>query len=213
MAHALSPQGVLTLAFSGFPPALDSERGLKAALAALHGDALPAENPGSRWPKSSLGCLVDGRRLTPAELEALRAICTAHQLALQTAPALDVRELRLVLFACRSLERQLACQRLPLAPPLDATPPAAAAAAAASATLAEFEPDKLRTYWADVARDGSREQHYRDPARGATLVAPLPPAAYAAQLTAFRAAVDAALPGAYAWFSDDSLHVTVRALL
>ena len=205
----MSRQGVLTLAFSGFPPALEA---LKAALAAHHGEALPAENPGSRWPKSSLGCLVEGRRLTPAELDTLRAICTAHQVALQAAPPLQVAQLRLVLFACRSLERQVACQHLPLSPPLDDAPPSAAAAAAAAATLAEFEPQRLHAYWADVARDGSREQHYRGAARGATLVAPLH-AAYAAQLAAFRAAVDAALPGAYAWFADDSLHVTVRALL
>ena len=28
----------------------------------------------------------------------------------------------------------------------------------------------------------------------------------------FRARVDAALPGAYAWFNDSALHMTVRAL-
>ena len=200
---------MLTLAFAGFPPALES---LKAALDAHHGGALPAENPGSRWPKSSLGCLVDGRRLTPAELQTLRGICAAHQAALQAAPPLEVAQLQLVLFGCRSLERRVACQRLPLSPPLDAAPPSPAAAAAAAATLAEFEPQRLQAYWADVARDGSRETHYRGAARGATLVAPLH-AAYTAQLAKFRKAVDAELPGAYAWFADDSLHVTVRALL
>jgi len=29
----------------------------------------------------------------------------------------------------------------------------------------------------------------------------------------FRARVDAALPGMYAWFADGSLHITLRALI
>ena len=32
-------------------------------------------------------------------------------------------------------------------------------------------------------------------------------------LAQFRGAVDAALPGMYVWFSDDSLHVTLRGLV
>jgi len=200
----------LTLAFRGFPPALEA---LKAALSAQHAGALPAENPGSRWPKSSLGCLVDGRRLTPDELSRLHAVCAAHSAALQAAPPADVAELRLALFACRSLERLVACQRLRLRAPRDDAPPSPAAAAAAAQTLAEFAPQRLAAYWVDVARDGGREEHYRGAARGATLVAPLPADVYAAQLAAFRDAVDAALPGAYAWFAEDSLHITVRALL
>lgn len=37
--------------------------------------ALPKENPGSRWPKTSLGALKDGARLTPDQLDKLNAIC------------------------------------------------------------------------------------------------------------------------------------------
>lgn len=32
-------------------------------------------------------------------------------------------------------------------------------------------------------------------------------------ISVFRTAVDNALPGYYAWFDDESLHVTVRALM
>ena len=32
-------------------------------------------------------------------------------------------------------------------------------------------------------------------------------------ISAFRTAVDNALPGYYAWFDDESLHVTVRAMM
>ena len=62
-----------------------------------------------------------------------------------------------------------------------------------------------------AARDGGREPHYRDDAFGATLVARLRRAPGA--VAEFRAAVDAALPGMYAWFRDDSLHVTLRGLV
>lgn len=71
LAFFVSWQGVLTLAYSGFPPAL---LGLKAAVDAA-APALPAESPGSRWPKTSLACLRDGRRLTPDQLATLSAIC------------------------------------------------------------------------------------------------------------------------------------------
>ena len=36
---------------------------------------LKAENPGSRWPKTSLAALRDRARLTPKQLETLNAIC------------------------------------------------------------------------------------------------------------------------------------------
>lgn len=207
---------MLTLAFTGFPPALEE---LKEALSAHHGAALPPENPGSRWPKSSLGCLANGRRLNPEELARLHAVCTAHSVVLPAAQPVVVEDLQLTLFACRSLERVVARQTLELGIDEDAERrvlddelPSKAAAAAAAATLAEFAPERLATYWVDVARDGGREEHYRGDARGATLVAPLRDT-YAAELAAFRAAVDAALPGAYVWFADESLHITVRALI
>jgi hypothetical protein len=47
---------------------------LKQRIAAAH-PALPPENPGSRWPKTSLGCLKDGCRLTPEQLQVLCRVC------------------------------------------------------------------------------------------------------------------------------------------
>lgn len=38
-------------------------------------------------------------------------------------------------------------------------------------------------------------------------------AALRAAIQAFQRRVDAALPGMYAWFSDASLHITLRALI
>lgn len=36
---------------------------------------LPPENPGSLWPKTSLACLKDDKRLSPEQLQQLRDIC------------------------------------------------------------------------------------------------------------------------------------------
>ena len=122
--------------------------------------------------------------------------------------------LSVVLFQCRSLERVLSehvvsfrndgIARNRDRPSRDET-------AVVDAVLRESSRECLGRYWPLAARDGGREPHYRDDKFGATLVARLkkPPGAVAE----FRAAVDAALPGMYAWFHDDSLHVTLRGLV
>ena len=56
---------------SGFPRALLD---LKDALADTCKGLAP-ENPGSKWPKTTLGALRDGTRLTPEQLQQLNAIC------------------------------------------------------------------------------------------------------------------------------------------
>jgi hypothetical protein len=54
---------------------------------------LPPENPGSRWPKTSLGALRDGRRLTPEQFKVLMKICFECSGAFQApgAPKQQVR--------------------------------------------------------------------------------------------------------------------------
>ena len=55
----------------GFSPALTK---LKEDINLQHPE-LPQENPGSRWPKTSLGALKDGQRLTPDDLRILTDLC------------------------------------------------------------------------------------------------------------------------------------------
>lgn len=55
----------------GFPPALAQ---YKSSLNSLCPE-LPKENPGSKWPKTSLGALKDHQRLTPEQLSVLMALC------------------------------------------------------------------------------------------------------------------------------------------
>jgi hypothetical protein len=70
--------GVLTLAWEGFPPAVAA---LKRKIARAF-PALPEEKPGSRWAKTTLGCLKDGARLTPEALATLAEVCEKHRDAL-----------------------------------------------------------------------------------------------------------------------------------
>ena len=70
-AFFVSWNGVLTLAFNGFAPAIIN---LKSRLIDAH-PALPPEASGSKWPKTSIGCLKDGVTLTREQFETLNALC------------------------------------------------------------------------------------------------------------------------------------------
>lgn len=267
LGFMVSWNGVLCLAYSGYPPSLAR---LKQRMAALPG--LPPEYPGSKWPKTSLAALRDGLRLTPAQLSALNAAAqevNTHMFgwqppaaegpqAQEAAGGVDgdavteanggegmavlVDRLNATLYTCRTLECRLMQHVVPLAGDggaLDVARPGAAEAAHSAGILAESL-DEQR-YWFHASRDGSREAHYKATHLGLTLIHDLQafhpgpgPASspsseaihgtsgqhtlrYGWQLPsavrAFRAAVDAALPGMYVWFPESSLHVTVRSLL
>jgi hypothetical protein len=195
--------GVLTLAFAGFPPPL---AGLKRRLSAAH-PSLPPEAPGSLWPKCSLGCLRDGAALDEAQFAAVRA----------AAAALDVSAATVFLYESRSLERLLSAVAVELrggGGALSEAPPDEAERARVRRIVGEADDPG---YWLLAAKEGHREAHYCSPAPrpGATLAVPLAggSASLHAAIAALRARVDAAAPGAYRWFDDDSLHVTLRALV
>ena len=113
--------GVLTLAWRGFPPEIEA---LKRDIASAF-PALKPENPGSRWAKTTLGCLRDTKRLTPEQLERLGNICARFRSPLNmpvircpgapdddgdgppptTPGCVPVDTLSVITYECRSLER------------------------------------------------------------------------------------------------------------
>jgi hypothetical protein len=194
----------LTLAFTGFPPQLVR---LKHA---LNDFVSLKENPGSLWPKATLGCLRDDVRLTPTQLDVLLGICREHSARLAAAAPLVVRQLQVKLFRCRSLEEQLSCSTLPLLEPVDDSPPDSAELRHAASVANEV--DDATAFWFNVSKDGQRAEHYRGSATGATLVAPLR-ALHALGLDDFRREVDQKMGPLYVWFDAASTHMTVRALL
>ena len=93
---------VVTLAFSGFSASLlrmKSEIEQRVPV-------LQQENPGSKWPKTTLGCLMDKEQLTPDEVDALRDICAEHSSSLENSK-ITISRLSLVFFQYRTLEKRL----------------------------------------------------------------------------------------------------------
>mmetsp|Transcript_36916 Transcript_36916/g.82098 ORF Transcript_36916/g.82098 Transcript_36916/m.82098 type:complete len:272 (-) Transcript_36916:18-833(-) len=223
----LSWSGVLTLAYTGFSPALtDLKDHINTSITSL-----PKENAGSKWPKTSLGALKEGVRLTPAQTDKLLEICRMHSGAFQTPQAprsqmVVVDNLSVIFYECRSLERVICRRIVPLMRHVDSADPSPSQLDNVHRVMSEAEDPN---YWFHVARDGSRESHYKGTALGVTLVhelscfsgkaseTPRPQQGYATALPgiirSLKQRVDAELPGLYTWFEEASLHVTIRALM
>ncbi|KAK9813428.1 hypothetical protein WJX73_008260 [Symbiochloris irregularis] len=217
----VSWQGVLTLAYRGFCPTLCA---LKANIEALN-LGLPKENPGSKWPKTSLGCLKDNKRLTPDDLQKLNEICRSCSMKLEDAGNTVVRAAAVVLYSCRSLERVISWHEVAFSATASKVGPSEEEISRVQAVVAEADaPD----YWISASKDGNREQHYRGGFIGATLACKpeledinnpkvsgwdmVLPWSCLGVIRQFQKKVDADLPGMYVWFSEESLHMTLRAL-
>ena len=197
--------GVLTLVYDGFPPVL---AGIKARL--NEEDGLPPENFGSRWPKTTLAALRDDAPpLSLAELTSLRALCEEH--ASKLSLRVPVSSLSFVSYAQRGLESVRERSDVALGSTADDSEPSAAEQARVRGVLDEWS--DLETYLPRVNQPGSRISSYREASpQGSTLVAFIGASELRELVALFRSAVDALLPGRYAWLDDASRHCTVRAL-
>ena len=197
--------GVLTLVYEGFPPVL---AGIKARL--NEEDALPPENFGSRWPKTTLAALQDDAPpLSLAELTSLRALCEEY--ALKLSLRVPVERLSFVSYDQRGLESVRERSDVALGSAVDDAEPSAAERERVRGVLDEWS--DLETYLPRVNAPGSRIGSYRESSpQGSTLVAFIGASELRELVAQFRSAVDALLPGRYAWLDGASLHCTVRAL-
>ena len=197
--------GVLTLVYAGFPPVL---AGIKARL--NEEDALPPENFGSRWPKTTLAALHDDAPpLSLAELTRLRTLCEEH--ASQLSLRVPVSRLSFVSYAQRGLESVRERSDVALGSAVDDGEPSDAEQARVRGVVDEWS--DLEAYLPRVNAPGSRISSYREASpQGSTLVAFIGASELRELVAQFRSAVDALLPGRYAWLDDASLHCTVRAL-
>ena len=197
--------GVLALVYKGFPPVL---AGIKARL--NEEDDLPPENFGSRWPKTTLAALKDDAPpLSLAELTSLRALCEEH--ASQLSLRVPVSSLSFVSYDQRGLESVRERSDVALGSTVDDSEPSDAEQARVRGVLDEWS--DLETYLPRVNAPGSRISSYREASpQGSTLVAFIGTSELRELVAQFRSAVDALLPGRYAWLDSASLHCTVRAL-
>jgi hypothetical protein len=106
----VSWQSVMTLAYDSFSRTLLNVK--KHVESGMQGKLTP-ENDGSKWPKTTLGCLHKGAALTQQQVNELRDICMMFTGELRKRElSLDdlrvpVGELNVVVFRCRTLERRL----------------------------------------------------------------------------------------------------------
>ncbi len=212
----ISWNSVTTLAYAGFSRTLLAiKRGIEEGIPGLR-----TENPGSRWPKTTLACLREGVELSEDQVYSLRDICVQQSSDLQSLTesdrSMDVKELCCVTFHCRTLERRLASQVIPLEgrPSANDKPPQSHLEAVAE-TMEQFAASEHANYYPRLApQDRTINTYYRIPHVESTLVYDLEPsAALVDSIWGFRQKVDDALPNCYAWFDPNSWHMTVRALV
>ena len=140
-------------------------------------------------------------RLSAAEAE------HASQLSLRV----PVSSLSFVSYAHRGLESVRERSDVALGSAVDDSEPSDAEQARVCGVLDEWS--DLETYLPRVNAPGSRIGSYRESSpAGQTLVAFVGTTELRGLVAQFRSAVDALLPGRYAWLDDASLHCTVRAL-
>lgn len=229
---------MVTLAYRGFSEPLAM---LKRKLSESS-TALPAENSGSMWPKTTLAALNESHRLTPDNLRILQDLCREFGSQLATL-LVEVDELSVATFECRCLSRLLACQtfQLPRSVARDPSDHVAckdtfreAVHSGCTTVQSQHQPpaDQVAIvqhvlgesqhagYWFKASKDGHRINHYTSAAAGVTLVHFLARSPHAAArnaslfdvVQAFQARVESVLPGMYSFLPMSSLHITIRAL-
>lgn len=212
----VSWNSVVTLAYKGFSRTLLAlKRGLDEGISGL-----TPENDGSKWPKTTIGCLHDGVVLSEKQVHDLRRACEEHNNKLRKEQkrdrSLEITGLTCVTFHCRTLERRLTSDFIPLGgkAAVDDKPPTPHLQDVAK-TMAQFNQEEHAHYFPKMTPEGRTiDAYYRAPHVEATLVYDLTlSAALHDAITDFRQAVDEILPDCYAWFDPNSWHMTVRALV
>ncbi|KAJ7549805.1 hypothetical protein O6H91_07G070300 [Diphasiastrum complanatum] len=200
-------QGVLTIAYSGIPPSLlQLKKRIKEEFPGIRN-----ESAGSLWPITSLACLHDRRYPSLSQLYELHHICSEESSSLVVSPYVLLNNLSVVLYGNCCLEKNMLVTRIPLSYPADFTGPPLEESTYVAKVLNDFKAENLENYLAHFSEDGYHSAHYKNSRSGVSLVhfiATPPPS-----LARFRQRVESALPGLYDWFSESSLHITIRPLV
>ncbi len=207
---------VATLAYTGFSRTLLSiKQKIEEEI-----PGLTPENPGSKWPKTSLGCLREHVKLSDNQVRKLRKICEQKSIELKKIEKSDqilkVIELHFVTFHCRTLERRLISQPMRLEGVRfinDQSPQQHLMNV--SNLMAAFCEEQHEQYYPGLAPKGRTiDTYYRAPHVESTLVYDIKPSTSLIEIIEnFKIAVDIELPDCYEWFDPQSWHMTVRALM
>ncbi len=212
----VSWNSVATLAYRGFSRTLLAvKQGIEEGI-----PGLKPENPGSKWPKTALGCLREDVELTEGQVGVLRDICVQQSALLreiaESPRAMDVLQLHFVTFHCRTLERRLISQAMPHAgTPYDDDDPPQSHLESVAGTMAQFKKENHEKYYSKLAPKGRTiDSYYRAPHVESTLVYDVKPSVPLIDtIDNFRSAVDEQIPDCYVWFDPTSWHMTIRSLV
>jgi len=202
--------GVPTFAYKGFSSTLlELKKDIKEKI-----PELKPENPGSVWPKTTLGALRDDKKLSFNDAKMLRDICDHFKPAENS--SLKIDQLQIVVFQCRSLEKRLLTHSVNMMKSAsyhtDNVPEDHEKQI--NETMSQFSENNLSAYWKNISRDGNRESHYRTTHIEATLVYDIPDDHQLHELfDKFIKKVDTALQDYFCWFSRESRHMTIRSLV
>ncbi|WP_020529249.1 hypothetical protein [Flexithrix dorotheae] len=206
IAFLIAWSGVPVLVYKGFPKSIIN---LKAEIDRKI-TGLSPENPGSKWPKTTLGCLKAGESLSDQDILVLKNICDEMSTKIDAYSGFTIRELSVVLIQDRTAERRLSTFKIPLNSEME--PEIDFEAKAVEKVIQEFEYENLSIYAEKIKMEGHRQSHYQQPYICSTLVYDLP-ANQPDYFSHFANVVDKALPGKYMWFHPTSRHITIRALI
>ncbi len=219
----VSWNGCICVVYDGFPPPLAQakRRITDNNNAALH---LKEENFGSKWPKTTLGAVMDDAdALSVEQFTRLKNICQRYSKRIVDASEsynneIKVATLSIVDYKQRGLETLNDRIDVPLD---DSTmkedsiniTPSAEEQSRVNSVISEW--NDVQTYLPKVNAPGSRIGSYRQGSRGYTCVAFIDsslPQHLRDVLSEFRGAVDEEFPGRYGWLDETSLHCTLRSL-
>ena len=207
----ISWSGVPTLAYEGFSATLlNIKKKINEQI-----PEIGKENPGSLWPKTTIGALHDAVKLSWSDVLALRNICDDLNEQIKSENfVLEISKLYMIIFLCRSLEKRLITVPINLhknkSSNMDDRPPSEHLTQVTS-ILNQFAKSNLKEYLPKLQRDGNRESHYRNAHIESTLVFDLLDQ-QPRYISTFIDKVDNKLPEFYCWFSRESRHITVRSL-
>ncbi|MBX2840291.1 MAG: hypothetical protein KTR26_00865 [Flammeovirgaceae bacterium] len=198
--------GVPVLVYKGFP---ESILNIKSEID-KNIQGLTLENPGSKWPKTTLGCLKGGETLNNKEIANLKDICEVINSRIDTAKAFTIRELSVVLIQDRTAEKRLSTFKIPL--DLEKELDTSFEFEAVVKVVQDFSHENLFAYSEKIKMKGHRQGHYQKPFICSTLIYDLPEN-QPDYFSKFTNAIDKALPEKFIWFHPSSRHITIRALI
>ena len=211
--------GVLSLAFKAWPKTIMD---IKQRINDIPEFRDTPENFGTKWPKITLAALIndDVPPLTLDQLRNLTAICQEFDSALQQMDPITLANCSVVLFSSRSLEHVLCRVDYAFKTSQDLQRAEQKYDEESYNTVKSVieETQNLEEYIHKVNTPGHRwKSHYNSTHTESTLVCFLNTDNEATCrlldiLKSFRKRIDKLLPDYYHWMSQDSLHLSIRAL-